>query len=185
MFPQAFAEEAVIWPAVRRVLPDGGELTVRNEQEHQEVNELGVRLERTRPGDPERGAVFDRVAELLGTGARDEEDLVLPRLQEAVGAPALRRLGLAWEAVRRTAPTRPHPVVARRPPGNALAALPLSVLDRARDELDRAGRSVPQPWAGGLDRTSRALGAVAGAVERVPPFTRGEDRRTHSGRTTG
>ena len=36
------------------------------------------------------------------------------------------RLGLAWEAVRRTAPTRPQPLVSRRPPGNALAALPLT-----------------------------------------------------------
>lgn len=183
VFPHAFAEESVIWPVVRRVLPDGGELTLRNEQEHQEINELAVRLARTGHGDPERRSLFDRLAELLRQDARDEEDLILPRLQAAVDVATLRRLGRTWELVRRTAPTRPHPVVARRPPGNALAAVPLTVLDRTRDVLDRAGRGTPQPWAGGLRWASAALGAVAGAVEQVPPFTRGEDPSTHSGRT--
>ncbi len=55
----------------------------------------------------------------------------------------------------RTAPTRPHPVVARRPPGKVVAALPLSVLDR-----------------------TRVLAAAAGALEHVPPLTTGERSST-------
>ena len=91
------------------------------------------------------------------------------------------RLGWAWEAVRRTAPTRPHPVVARRPPGNALSSLPLSVLDRSRDHLDRAARrSSPQGTARSrFERASRTLAAAAGALEKLPPFTRGERPDTH------
>lgn len=34
-FPHAFAEESVLWPVMRAVLPDGHELTLRVEQEHQ------------------------------------------------------------------------------------------------------------------------------------------------------
>jgi iron-sulfur cluster repair protein YtfE (RIC family) len=45
VFPHAFAEEAVLWPLIRRVLPDGHEHTLRVEQEHQQINQLVVRLE--------------------------------------------------------------------------------------------------------------------------------------------
>ncbi|HEU0103980.1 MAG TPA: hemerythrin domain-containing protein [Mycobacteriales bacterium] len=183
VFPHAFAEESVVWPVVRATLPDGQELTVRNEQEHQEINELVARLERTPHGDPGRAALIDRVSALLRQDARDEEDLILPRLQAALDGPRLRRLGRTWELVRRTAPTRPHPVVARRPPGNVVAALPLSLLDRTRDGLERAGRRAPGPLPGLADRSSRLLGGLAGALEHVPPLTRGEDPSTHSGRT--
>lgn len=43
VFPHAFAEESVLWPVMRRVLPDGEALTLQVEQEHQEVNELATR----------------------------------------------------------------------------------------------------------------------------------------------
>jgi hypothetical protein len=122
---------------VRSALPDGEDITLRVEQEHQEVNELWAALERTPRSDPRRAELLDRLVALLREDVRDEEDVLLPRLQAALDPAGLRRLGIAWELVRRTAPTRPHPTVARRPPGNALAALPLTVLDRGRDHLDR------------------------------------------------
>ncbi|MET8767894.1 hypothetical protein [Streptomyces sp. NPDC004658] len=58
----------------------------------------------------------------------------------------LRTLGTTWAAVRRTAPTQPHPVIPRRPPGNAPLGVPLSVHDRLRDALGVGG--VP-PRGGG------------------------------------
>ena len=183
VFPHAFAEESVVWPVVRRALPDGQELTVRNEREHQEINELVTRLERTTAGDPERDRLVAQVSDLLRQDARDEEDLILPRLQAALDPAALRRLGRAWELVRRTAPTRAHPAVARRPPGNALAAVPLTLLDRSRARLEGRAGSRPGPLPALVRRASRTLAAVAGRVEHVPPFTRGEDPSTRSGRT--
>src|SRR4051794_19635936 len=44
VFPHAFAEESVLWPELRRLLADGEELTLQVEREHQEVNELVIRL---------------------------------------------------------------------------------------------------------------------------------------------
>jgi hemerythrin superfamily protein len=181
VFTHAFAEEAVLWPAARRALPDGGALTLQIEQEHQQVNELVTELERSRPGDPGREALLERVFAVLDEDVRDEEDLLLPRLQEALPPSALRRLGWAWEAVRRVAPTRAHPVVARRPPGNALAALPLSVIDRTRDALDRVARRRDGGLGATAHRVSRGLAVVAGRVERLPPLRRGEDPSTHRG----
>ncbi|CAL9325278.1 hemerythrin domain-containing protein [Streptomyces sp. SudanB52_2052] len=149
VFSHAFAEETVLWPAVRRSVRDGEELTSRVEEEHQQINDLVADIERLSPGAPEREEKVRRVFALIRQDIRDEEGLVLPRLQEAVDTAQLRRIGAAWETVRRTAPTHPHPVVPRRPPRNALLGVPLSVLDRLRDALGRAlrplrsGRSGP------------------------------------------
>jgi hemerythrin superfamily protein len=177
VFSHAFAEEAVLWPALRRALPDGDELTARVELEHQQVTELVAALDQTRPGDPDRTDLLERTVGVLRQDVRDEEDVLLPRLQEATGPAQLHRLGLLWELVRHTAPTRAHPIVSRRPPGNHLAALPLSVLDRARDQLDRAGRRAG-PARSTLAGMSRTLGRAAAVVETAPWLRRGERAAT-------
>jgi hypothetical protein len=177
VFPHAFAEESVLWPLVRRHLPDGEALTLQVEREHQEVNELVVALEED-PDGPTRARLLERLAAVLREDVRDEEDVLLPRLQAAVGAATLRRYGVAWWLVRRVAPTRPHPVVSRRPPGNALAALPLTVLDRSRDRLDSwAERGRPGDAA--AVALSRAAARAAGRVERIGVMRRGEREVTH------
>lgn len=89
-------------------------------------------------------------------------------------------LGAAWESVRRTAPTRPHPVVARRPPGNVIAALPLTVIDRLRDQLDRLSRSTDSPLSAAAEGLSARMADAAGLLEHLPLLTRGEHRATHS-----
>ena len=183
VFSHAFAEEAVLWPALRRSSPDGEELTARVEQEHQEITELVAQLDAADRWHDGKDELLDRVVALLRQDVRDEEDLLLPRLQQSLDHRQLRRLGLAWELVRRTAPTRAHPHVARRPVGNVLSALPLSVLDRTRDGLDslqtRTGTDGP---AGTL---SRALGAVASRVEMLSPLRRGERPETRTAPGSG
>jgi hemerythrin superfamily protein len=183
VFPHAFAEESVLWPAIRAMLPDGDELTLRIEQEHQEINELFTELERTFPDTPRHHRLWERIEKLLREDVRDEEDVLFPRLQAAAGRDRLVSLGYAWEVVRRTAPTRPHPVVARRPPGNAVAALPLTVIDRTRDNLDRASRRTSGRVAGAARGASTLLARLAGAIEHIPPLTKGEDPSTHTPRT--
>ncbi|MGI5380074.1 hypothetical protein ACQEV2_38655 [Streptomyces sp. CA-251387] len=42
--------------------------------------------------------------------------------------------------MRRSAPTHPHPVIPRRPPGNAVLGAPLGLYDRMRDAF---GLSTP------------------------------------------
>ncbi|MGW8066544.1 hemerythrin domain-containing protein [Streptomyces ziwulingensis] len=132
VFSHAFAEETVLWPVLRHVSPDGEDLTTRVEREHQEINELIAQAEKA-PDDPRRDAWIQQAFDLLSQDIRDEEDELLPRLRDALSDRRLRRIGAAWETVRLTAPTRPHPAVSRRPPGNAFSGVPLSVLDRLRD----------------------------------------------------
>ncbi|WP_010468220.1 hemerythrin domain-containing protein [Streptomyces somaliensis] len=156
-FSHAFAEETVLWPVLRRLAPDGEKLTGRVEDEHQRINDLVTEMERVGPDDPRHDELAAEAFALIRQDIRDEEDLLLPRLQESLDTARLRRLGSAWEAVRRTAPTRPHPAVPRRPPANALLGVPLSALDRVRDLLP-AGTRVTR------GRVLAAAGACLGVV---------------------
>jgi hemerythrin superfamily protein len=178
VFPHAFAEESVLWPVMRRVLPDGEALTLEVEREHQEVNELVTRLERMSLDDADRAPVLVRLAAVLREDVRDEEDELFPRLQARLGRRQLQALGVLWVLMDRIAPTRAHPVVARRPPGNVIAALPLTVLDRARDRVDRriqegSGSTLLRP-------VGRGLRGLAHAVEHLPAMRRGEDPSTRA-----
>jgi hypothetical protein len=132
----------VLWPAVRASVPEGEELTARVEEEHQQINDLVADIERLPAGDPGREEKVRRAFALIRQDIRDEEDLLLPRLQDAMNTARLRTLGATWAAVRLTAPTHPHPVIPRRPPGNALLGVPLSLYDRARDALGSGGSAV-------------------------------------------
>ncbi|WP_030678788.1 hemerythrin domain-containing protein [Streptomyces cellulosae] len=162
VFSHAFAEETVLWPVVRRSVAEGQELTARVEDEHQQINDLVADVERLGPADPEREEKVRRVFALIRQDIRDEEDLLLPRLQDTLGAVQLRRLGAAWEAVRRTAPTHPHPVVPRQPPGNAVLGVPLSLFDRTRDALGPGSPTTTAKKV--LTALAGMLVAAAGAV---------------------
>lgn len=179
VFCHAFAEESVLWPIVRAELADGEPLTLQIEREHQEINELFTELEQLDPDAPGHRELFDRIAAVLRDDVRDEEDVLLPKLQDKLSQKKLRQIGMQWEVVRRTAPTRPHPVVARRPPGNMLAALPLTILDRGRDQLDRASRRTRGSTSARLRTVSGALAGAAGRVEHLPLLTRGDRAETH------
>lgn len=179
VFPHAFAEESVLWPELRRQLPEGDQLTLKVEQEHQVINEVWTALEREAVGT-DRQDLIERLVALLRQDVRDEEDELLPQLQQALSVSRLRALGVTWEAVRRSAPTRPHPAVARRPPGNALSALPLTVLDRTRDLLDAGARRSAEPAARRLTAASQAVRRATDRLDRLPPFRGGEDPSTRS-----
>ncbi|MEU9579541.1 hemerythrin domain-containing protein [Streptomyces chilikensis] len=132
-FSHAFAEETVLWPLLRRLTGDGEELTAIVEEEHQAINELVARVEEAGPDDPRREQWIAEAFALIRRDIRDEEDELLPLLRAGLDDRRLRRVGAAWEAVRLTAPTHPHPAVPRRPPGNAVLGVPLSGYDRLRD----------------------------------------------------
>jgi hypothetical protein len=122
---------------------------------------------------------------LLQEDVRDEEDELLPRLQARLTVSQLVWLGLAWEAVRRIAPTRAHPVVSRRPPGNILAALPLSVVDRCRDLVDSRRHRGAGKSSAALQSSGALLARAAHQIERLPGMRSGESPSTHIARKAG
>ncbi len=105
VFPHAFAEESVVWPALRRMLPDGKALTLEIEHEHQQINELVTELERSDPDSPRHRELWQRIVTPLREDVRDEEDKLLPELQSVASQRTLVALGLAW---RRSGGPRPR-----------------------------------------------------------------------------
>jgi hemerythrin superfamily protein len=178
VFTHAFAEEAVLFPAARRVLPEGDPLTLRIETDHQQVDELVSRLDRSSPDDPRHRELMERTFAVLDHDVRTEEDELLPRLQQLLDRRQLRLIGWQWELVRRISPTRPHPVVSRRPPGQVLSALPLTVLDRARDLLQKLDEITRCRFSGPVSRADRLLATAVGGVERIPVLQWGERAET-------
>jgi hypothetical protein len=135
VFTHAFAEESVLFPAARKVLAEGESLTLHIETAHQQVDELVTRLDAWSADADGHAALRERTFAVLDEDVRSEEEELLPQLQQLLSPRQLRALGRRWELLRRISPTRPHPLVSRRPPGQALSALPLTVLDRGRDRL--------------------------------------------------
>jgi hypothetical protein len=178
VFTHAFAEEAVLFPAARAVLAEGDELTVDIEEEHQDVDEVMTALDRSDPTDPNHGDLVRRAFASLDRDVRDEEDVLLPRMQARMTTRQLQLLGLQWQLLRATSPTRPHPVVSRRPPGQVLSALPLTFLDRLRDQVQRVDEVTGGRASAPLDTVDRALAGAAGAVERMPIIRTGDRPET-------
>lgn len=178
VFTHAFAEEAVLFPAARRVLPEGDPLTLRIEEDHQSVDELVARLDDSSPDDPEHRALMHRTFEVLHADVRHEEDELLPRLQQHMTVLQLRLLGIQWQLLRLASPTRAHPVVSRRPPGQVLSALPLTVIDRSRDKVQQLDGLTGWRLTPPLRGFDRLLAGAAGALERTELLRRGERSKT-------
>ncbi|MEK6439470.1 hemerythrin domain-containing protein [Pseudonocardia sp. T1-2H] len=177
VFTHAFAEEAVLFPAARRALPEGDLLTLRIETDHQEVDELVTRLDRSSAEDPGRSALLERTFAVLDEDVRTEEDELRPacsRSSVRAGSGCWGGSGSWCGGSRRPGP----PVVSRRPPGQTLSALPLTVLDRSRDRLQQLDERTGGIAEKTLSSVDRVLAATAGAVERLPPMRRGERPET-------
>jgi hypothetical protein len=128
----AFAEETVVFPAARRLVEGGDGRTSDIEGKHQAVNGLMAELDAHEPGDPAFEAHRAELFEVLRADVREEEDVLLPQLAAAATPWTWRSLGAGWAAARAVAPNRPHPGLPRRPPGNLLGGVPLTITDRLR-----------------------------------------------------
>jgi hypothetical protein len=72
VFTHAFAEEAVLFPAARRSLPEGDPLTLRIETDHQEVDELVTRLDSADPAAADHAELMHRAFAVLDHDVRTE-----------------------------------------------------------------------------------------------------------------
>jgi hemerythrin superfamily protein len=128
------AEEQYLYPAARRVLPDGDELADHEIREHAEAEETMKSLEGLDAGDP----AFDHTVATLIRQIRhhlQEEGNLFPRLRAACSRDELRELGHKIELAKKIGPTRPHPSAPDTPPWNKVLAPGAGLVDRVRDAL--------------------------------------------------
>jgi hemerythrin superfamily protein len=128
-------EEEYVYPAARKALPNGEELTEHEIKEHAEAEEVMAKLEKTDAEDPE----FDQLVQTLIKDIRhhveDEEKDLLPQLAKVCDAEELDDLGRKFAHAKSIAPTRPHPSAPDHPPANRILAPGAGLIDRMRDAL--------------------------------------------------
>ncbi|WP_342751547.1 hemerythrin domain-containing protein [Paractinoplanes atraurantiacus] len=123
-------EEQYLYPAIRKVVPGGEELTDRELAEDQALLVTLQQLQR----DP--SAKQDVAAAVRRHVDADAEEL-LPVLVQMVPIEDLIRVGNRFETAQEAAPTRPHPATPSTPPWNKVVDPAVAVVDKLRDAVTR------------------------------------------------
>lgn len=125
-------EEQYLWPAVRRVLPDGDERADTALQQEQQGKDVLTRLGRLSGDDDE----FDELVEKLTLAARTHvafEERVFLDLREQMPRDEREQLADKFLGREEKAPTRPHPHAPDTPPADKVAGAAGAAMDKARD----------------------------------------------------
>jgi hemerythrin superfamily protein len=129
------AEEMYVYPVIREYLPDGDQAVQHDVEEHQELEELLVRLERGTPQEAEFLQVVSSLQAVLADHVNDEESEQFPLLRQHVPAEKLVQLVDKVEMAERIAPTRPHPAAPHSELFHKTVGAGVGMVDRLRDAL--------------------------------------------------
>jgi hypothetical protein len=131
----AALEELTVYPVIRRLRPDSAAEVDDHLDEHLDVKNTLVELDRLSAGDDREGELVARLRRETEHHIRDEESRLLPVLRATADHRELDELGRRLRQAKSMAPTRPHPHAPNRPPALALAAPFAAFYDRIRDRL--------------------------------------------------
>ncbi|MFC0029217.1 hemerythrin domain-containing protein [Micromonospora chaiyaphumensis] len=129
------AEEAYVYPAARKALPDGDQLAEHEIAEHSDAERTMKELESLDPSEPRFDELLTQLTATIRHHVQDEEADLFPRLRAACAREELVELAGKVEAAKKSAPTRPHPAAPDHPPANKLLAPGTGLVDRMRDAL--------------------------------------------------
>jgi hemerythrin superfamily protein len=133
----AVVEEQLLYPLVRERLPKHADTALESLEEHLLVKIECAALEDLSPDADRFDAKVAVLSELVRHHVKEEEKDLFPALRQELSRAELRELGEQMAALKKTAPTRPHPAAPDEPPGNVLVGAAAAIVDRARD----AGRT--------------------------------------------
>lgn len=131
------AEEEIVYPKVRKVLPQGDQLADLRIEEQSEAEELLAKMEKAGPDDPSFAAHLASLRNAVLAHAEAEESTVFVPLGMALEEPDLKRLGGLYEKAKKAAPTHPHPNAPDTPPGNVALGPIAALVDRTRDAIHK------------------------------------------------
>ena len=128
------AEEMYLYPAARKILPNGDELIDEEIKEHAEVEELLKQWEGMDGDDPQFMTIYEQIRDgLLHHIDEEEEPKLFPEMQAALSQEEQEDLGAKITKAKKLAPTRPHPSAPDGPPGDKILGPPVGIMDRMRD----------------------------------------------------
>jgi hemerythrin superfamily protein len=128
------AEEEIVHPAARRVLPNGEAIIAKRLAEEKEAKTALAALEKLEVDSAEFESSFRKLNAAVLAHATSEEREEFARLGALLDPKELARMKRAAEVAESIAPTRPHPGV-ESATANLLVGPFASMIDRARDAL--------------------------------------------------
>ena len=132
----AAIEEQILYPAMRKALPDGDTLVQEAIEEHQQVKETLSAIERA-DSPTELDPLLVRLIGNVRHHVDEEETELFPKLRASIGQGELQTMGAELAKAKKMAPTHPHPNAPNTPPGNVVGGAAAAVIDKARDALRR------------------------------------------------
>ena len=132
------AEEEIVYPEVRKALPDGDQLADARISEQAEAEELLSTMEKKGKDDKDFPANLAKLREAVLAHAGKEEVTVFTPLASVLSQDRLEQLGGRYEKAKAAAPTHPHPNAPDTPPGNMVLGPVAAMADRFRDAVRKA-----------------------------------------------
>lgn len=127
-------EEQIFYPAVRAAeVPEGKDMVLESLEEHLVAKRLLADLEKMDPTHERFDAKVTVLIENIRHHVEEEEEDLFPEVREVLKRKILGDLGDTMEKAKDVVATHPHPHSPDEPPGNIVAGLATSVLDRVRD----------------------------------------------------
>lgn len=133
------AEEEILRPVSKRLA--GERVAQARIEEEDKAEKLIKEMEKLDPAGAEFGRLFTTLHQEVEKHARAEETEEFPMVEQKASQDDLRKMGLALEAAKKVAPTRPHPSAPDTPPGNIMVGPFAAVMDRTRDAVRSAVQS--------------------------------------------
>ena len=136
-------EEQTLYPAIREAASGSTDDVLESLEEHHAVKVVLAELERMSPKAERFRAKMQVVIDNVRHHVEEEEGDggLFAVAREHLKQPQLEQMAERAEEIRKTGPTRPHPLIPDRPPFNVLGSKPLAVIDRtvsnARKTFDR------------------------------------------------
>ena len=132
------AEEEVLYPEARTVVPNGRRLADARLKEQSRAEELLHEMEKAGTDDEHFRAQFTRLRKAVLEHAEKEERLIFEPLRRVMDRD--RRVQLAWryQMAKAAAPTHPHPEIPHTTAGETLVRPAAALFDFGRDSIHRA-----------------------------------------------
>jgi hemerythrin superfamily protein len=131
------AEEEIVYPEVRKVVPNGERLAEARIKEQSKAEELLAEMEKADTDDNQFPTHLQKLQEAVLQHAEKEETLVFAPLGEALDADRRNHLGSRYCKAKAAAPTHPHPNAPDTPPANMALGPVAALVDRARDAMHK------------------------------------------------
>lgn len=131
------AEEEIVYPEVRKVVPNGERLAGARVKEQSKAEELLAKMEKAGTGANEFPSYLQQLQKAVLEHAEKEETLVFTPLGEALDSDRRHQLGSRYSKAKASAPTHPHPNAPDTPPGNMALGPIAALVDRAHDAMHK------------------------------------------------